>query len=220
MARINVFADESGNFDFSRRSGASKYFILTTVTMVRYAVADALMTLRRDLAWEGEPKLKGFFHATEDTWPIRNRVFAALAPHGFRVDATILEKCKAQPQTRVSEERFYQTAWYLHMKYLVSRIKRPTATELFVVSASLGTKGKRAAMYKGVCEVIEQVSKTDKFRTACWDAAHDPCLQIADYCSWAISRKWETGDTGPYSHISAKIRSEFNAWSFGTTKYY
>jgi hypothetical protein len=31
MARRYVFADECGNFDFSTKLGASKYFILTTV---------------------------------------------------------------------------------------------------------------------------------------------------------------------------------------------
>lgn len=28
MAKIHVFADESGNFDFSRTPGASRYFII------------------------------------------------------------------------------------------------------------------------------------------------------------------------------------------------
>jgi hypothetical protein len=28
----------------------------------------------------------------------------------------------------------------------------------------------------------------------------DPCLQVADYCTWAIQRKWERGDER--SHVS------------------
>lgn len=51
MARRNIFADESGNFDFSRKPGASKYFILTTVTMGSYAAGDALLQLRE--TWRG-----------------------------------------------------------------------------------------------------------------------------------------------------------------------
>ena len=56
MARIHVFADEAGNFDFSSRSGASRYFILTTVTIGDFGAGDALLALRRQLAWEGEPQ--------------------------------------------------------------------------------------------------------------------------------------------------------------------
>ena len=33
MARIYVFSDESGNFDFSRNQGASRYFGLGTITL-------------------------------------------------------------------------------------------------------------------------------------------------------------------------------------------
>ena len=33
VARIHVFADEAGNFDFSRNTGATRYFLLTTVVI-------------------------------------------------------------------------------------------------------------------------------------------------------------------------------------------
>lgn len=48
-----LFADESGNFDFSRGRGASRYFILTTVTLADTVPGDALLALRRELAWNG-----------------------------------------------------------------------------------------------------------------------------------------------------------------------
>lgn len=50
-----------------------------------------LQQLRFDLAWEGIAH-PGPFRATEERQLIRDRVFAVLAPHSFRVDATILEK--------------------------------------------------------------------------------------------------------------------------------
>lgn len=44
--------------------------------------------------------------------------------------------------------------------------------------------------------------------------------QIADYCSWAIQRKWESGDQRSYDLIRDKIRSEFDAFSTGSMYYY
>jgi hypothetical protein len=35
-----VFADEAGNFDFSRRQGASRYFILCTITSTHCEAGD------------------------------------------------------------------------------------------------------------------------------------------------------------------------------------
>src|SRR6266542_377135 len=99
MVRVHVYADEAGNFDFSRKEGASKYFILTTVTLQDFSVEGELLQLRRDLAWTGV-NLPGSFHATTDKQPVRNQVYSILTRHDFRIDTTILEKAKAQPQTR------------------------------------------------------------------------------------------------------------------------
>ena len=47
--RRYVFLDEAGNFDFSAKPGASRYFMVTSVTLGDCAAGDALLTLRRDL---------------------------------------------------------------------------------------------------------------------------------------------------------------------------
>jgi hypothetical protein len=73
MPRISVFADESGNFDFSRKQGASRYFILTTIACPSFQVGDALLRLRREIAWEGHGT-DSEFHATTDTQAVRDRV--------------------------------------------------------------------------------------------------------------------------------------------------
>jgi hypothetical protein len=218
MPRTHVFADESGNFDFRRKPGASRYFILTTITCDSGAVGDALLSLRREMAWDGLG-LTSEFHATTDAQEVRNRVFAAIAPHPFRIDATILEKSKAQPRVRETDERFYRTAWHLHFKHIARRIAGPR-DELLVVSASLGTKKKRAAMHEAVDAVVRQVTPTTRFRTASWSAHSEPCLQVADYCCRALQRKWETGDTRSYDLIRPKLVTEFDAFAVGPTHYY
>jgi hypothetical protein len=63
---MNLFADESGNFDFSRKSGASRYFILTSVTLLDCATVNLrLHELRHQMAWEGHDH-PGPFHAATD----------------------------------------------------------------------------------------------------------------------------------------------------------
>lgn len=49
-------------------------------------------------------------------------MFDLISQQDFRVDATILEKSKAQPQTRSTEIRFYQYAWRYHFKYVAPQI--------------------------------------------------------------------------------------------------
>lgn len=74
MADRYVFSDEAGNFDFSRGSGASRYFILGTVTAGDCRIGDDLLQLRRDMGWRGI-HLDKVFHATEDPQNVRDEVF-------------------------------------------------------------------------------------------------------------------------------------------------
>jgi len=91
---------------------------------------------------------------------------------------------------------------------------------MLVVSASLAAKkAKREAFYQGVREVMWQVSRIT-YKTACWEAGSDACLQAADYCGWAIQRKWEAGDRGPYGRIAKSVRSEYDLFARGATRYY
>lgn len=165
MTRLFVYADESGNFDFSRHPGASRYFILTTVTVTNHDIAHDLLDLRRSLAWEGVD-LRQHFRATEEKQAVRDRVFGIMGTHDFRVDATILEKSKTEPRVRRTPERFYKTAWFYHMRHLAPQIAT-SADQLVVVAASIGeSRRKQEAFFGAVTEVMRQVSPTTSFRTA------------------------------------------------------
>jgi hypothetical protein len=213
------FADEAGNFDFRpTERGASRYFILTTVTVDDCAVGHALVDLRRQLAMEGA-EVRRPFHATEDLQAVRDRVFTRLVDFPFRVDATILEKAKAQPQARVHDWYFYKLAWFLHLKYVAPRVFRK-GDDILVVAAKVGTQKSRAAFSQAVEDVVIQTCQGLNYRYALWESASDPCLWVVDYCSWAIQRKWERGDRRSYDLIRDRIASEFDIWAVGRTRYY
>ena len=207
--RRYVYADESGNFDFSNRDGASRYFILTSITVADHTIESDLLELRRELAWAGEP-LTGGFHATNDKRHIRQRVFEALARHEFRVDATILEKHKADPSRRTLT-RLYSLTWFFHLTGLIPALM-PASDELMVVAAAIGTQDTQTDFYATVDSATAAQAPGMSVRRAMWTAATSPLLQVADYCSWAIQRKWERLDTRAYQLISGKIATEFDAF--------
>ncbi len=176
MSRRFVFADECGNFDFSVKPGASKYFILVSITLDTCDVGHELIALRRDLAWRGIG-LDHEFHATTDPQLVRDEVFGLIGNYDFRIDATILEKRKTEPSLRSTEEKFYQTAWYQHMKYVAPKIVG-TDDELFIVGASLGTKKRRGIFHGAIEDVIKQVSPTILYKVACWEADSDLACRL------------------------------------------
>ncbi len=217
MADVYVFADEAGNFDFSTGASASRYFILATVTLDPGIVGRAMTDLRYELGWRGTG-LDSVFHASTDAQAVRDEVFACLDPLPFRVDATILEKRKALPRLQ-SEQKLYKMAWYLHFKWVAPKIAR-SGDRLFVAAASIGTKKKRGLFHAAVHDVVFQVSPGVSYRVAFWPCESDACLQVADYCTWAIQRKWEKADDRSHVLIRSKIGTEYDVWRVGTTYYY
>jgi hypothetical protein len=215
VARKYLFVDEAGNFDFS--PAGSHFFILTSIALDGCAVGDRLLELRRELIWEGIT-LTDAFHATTDTQAIRDRVFALLTQYDFRVDATIFEKRMTQPHLQ-SEDALYELAWYLHMRHVAPRVATRDY-ELMVVGASISTRKRREALGNAVAGVVSRTVHCATARTAYWPATSDPCLQVADYCCWAIQRKWERNDARSHVLIADKIRSEYPVFQRRTRRYY
>jgi hypothetical protein len=213
-----LFADEAGCFTFAKKQGASRYFILCTAAMEDDAVATSLLALRRQLAWEGA-ELGEYFHATEDKQAVRNAVFETILKHPFTVQATIMEKSKAQPQVRRSRPRFYQTGWYYHFKWGM-RDQFNEKHEALITSACLGTKKEKIAFQDAVDDVMRQTMRVKEWKTDFMPAAADPGLQVADYCAWAIQRKWEAGDTRSYDLIKDRVTYEYDLWQKGKDHHY
>lgn len=217
MTTWHAFADEAGNFDFSRKDNASRYFVLCTVTIDTCAVGNALLALRRELAWEGHNR-DTVFHATEDPQAVRDAVFGLLGEQSFRVDATIFEKDKAQPHLQ-GEQSLYKMAWYQHFKYIAPRIAK-RGDRFFVAASSLGTKSQRSVFHEAVIAVVQQVTQSRRHCVVAWPTSSDPCLQVADYCTWAVQRKWERQDLRSHALIAPMIQSEYDIWQQGQTRYY
>lgn len=218
MPRRFIFADEAGDFVFKNDGRASRYFIVCTVALDSCDLGTRLLDLRRELVWEGLP-VSDFFHATEDKQTVRDRVYATLKDGDFRVHATVMEKAKAQPQVRASNERFYQYGWFYHLKWVASKLVQ-NDSELLFTTASIGTKKGQAIFTNSVNDAVQQTVKRSQWRTFFCQSMADPCLQIADYCTWAIQRKWERGDLRAYDLIRDRIDHEGDMWAKGTTRYY
>ena len=175
----------------------------------------------RELAWEGV--LIDQLHATKDRQAVRDRAFDLIANTDLRFDATILDKRKAQDELRSDPLYFYKLAWYLHFKYVAAQIA-DSNDELLVVASSLQIKKKlkstKAGVHKAVAEVVSQVSPTVTCHCAFSPAASDPCLQVADYLTWAIQRKYERDDTRSYDLVRHLVKSEFEPFKQGTKLYY
>lgn len=218
MPSTFIFIDESGCFAFNRKPNVSRYYILCSVTMSSCEVTDDLTELRYKLSREGAYP-NHYFHATADKQHVRDRVYEVIRKHDFSVQATIMEKSKAHESIRASRPHFYKTGFFHHFKNGVTPLV-PNSSEAFLTTACLGSRKERAAFQDAVSDVVRQTRKQGSWTTDFVPSQANPCLQVADYCAWAIQRKWERDDTRSYDLIKDRITYEYDLWRNETVHHY
>lgn len=218
MSRICLFADEAGCFGFKGKPDSSRYFILCTLMTRSCAIEADLLELRRELTWHKEP-VRDFFHATEDHPRVRAAVFGVLMRHDVAVQATIMEKSKAQPHTRQSAHLFYQYAWRNHLERAAMTCLAPDS-ELLLVTATIGVDRQREIYGISVSHVCRETIGNTRWIATARPSQTEPCLQLADYCTWAIQRKWEMGDSSYYNLIRHRITYENDVWHDFSKRYF
>lgn len=210
-----VFLDESGDFDFS--SGGSRYFVLTSVTTLRPFTFDREMSDYRYALLEEGMDLERF-HCVEDNRRIRENVFGTIvaAIDTLSIDCVIVDKAKTNPSL-YEPRRFYPKMMGYLLKYVLRGMGSADARRAVVVTDRLPISKGKKIVEKAIREAVpETIAFCIRHHPSC---AHFG-LQVADYCCWAIQRKWERGDEQFYNRIRSGVRSEFDIFGAGSTRYY
>ncbi|MEW6376239.1 MAG: DUF3800 domain-containing protein [Thermodesulfobacteriota bacterium] len=216
---LYVFLDEAGDFNFS--VSGTRFFTLTTITKSRPFPWDApLISLKYDLIEVGLDI--EYFHAAEDRQAVRDRVFSIIADNliDLRIDTLIVEKAKTGPSLQVVEKFYPRMIGYL-IRYVLEKRNLRNYTEVIVMTDSIPVSRKREAIEKAVKQTLSRMLPAGaKYRILHHASKSCVGLQIADYCNWAIFRKWERGDLRSYELIRSGIWSEFDIFKSGTRHYY
>jgi hypothetical protein len=216
---LYIFLDESGNLDFSKNG--TRFFLIAGIVQERpFEAYKALYDLRYDLIESGEDLHT--FHATEDKQNVRDRVFSIIQQHlnGMRIDALVVEKRKTHPELQ-QEDRFYPEMLGYFLRHILGAVDLKQYKEVIVMTARLKS-GARSKNFEKVVKVtlVKMLPVTVQWRVLHHPAHCNFDLQVADYCCWAIYRKWSNGDLRSYNLIRPAIRKEFDIFGRGTKFYY
>jgi hypothetical protein len=216
---LYLFLDEAGNLDFSRNG--TRYFLLGCLTKERpFRAYSELAELKYDLIEEGIGL--EYFHAAEDKQSTRNRVFDIIRRHldGVRVDALLVEKCKAAPALR-EEEKFYAHMLGQLLQWVLGQHALEEFAEVIVFTDRIPVQRKRGAVEKAVKQTLAGILPAGtRYRVFHHDSKSNYDLQIADYCTWAVYRKWALGDARSFEVIAAVVKKEWDYYQAQTATYY
>ena len=221
MPPLNIFIDESGNFDFS--PNGTRHFLLTAVSTTDCPdLLSGYYQLRHRLAATGLDLEE--LHATEDRQAVRNQVFDLLTEHVahgcFSVDAVIAQKNKVNPAIQ-EETVFYPRLLKILLSWVFRQRTDGGIDRINVWAARIGTKKKRASFERAIRSYLgKELQSGLPYDIFIHSSASHPMLQVADYCCWAINRKWKDGEVRHYSRIQRAVLTEFDVFRAGRTEYY
>ncbi len=203
-----IFLDESGNFDFS--ASGTRYLVLTSVGMRRpFPTSDRLNDYKYECIEQGTDI--EYFHCYDDRKNVRNAVFDVIAAHldALRIHCLVVEKAKTDPALRETARLYPWMLGYLLRRALREEL-HAGADEVIVITDTIPVNKKRKAVEKSIqLAVARKQSPGFKFRILHHQSRSHYGLQIADYCCWAIFRKWQRGESAWYDRIRPAVRGEF-----------
>lgn len=180
------------------------------------AIHSEFASLRYELLGQG--RCLSRFHACEDAQEVRNRVFAlhAASPH-YAVHSIIVRKNRVNPALRKYGP--YTVAYRTMLKYLIWNKK---IDRLHIIVDTVPDKSQELALKETLKQRAEEVLNPAKilFTIDHHDSTAHALLQAADYCAWAIYKKWHARDVRSYVHIQGRIRNEFDIYAQGDQVYY
>jgi len=217
--RLYLFLDEGGNFDFS--SNGTCYYTFTCVSMQReFNVCHALSSYKYDVIEYG--KSLDRFHCTEDNAHVRERVFGIIQDHldSLKIDNVTVRKCKTGTALQEPSKFYSRMLGYL-IKYVLEQYDLAVVEEVIVITDNLPLKKQRESFRKAIKSTLAHMLPDEaSYRVLHHNSGSHYGLQVADYCNWAILRKYETGDDTHYNTLEPAIRSEFDIFRTGVRKYY
>ncbi|MHB1340611.1 MAG: DUF3800 domain-containing protein [Coriobacteriia bacterium] len=213
-----MYFDEAGNFDFS--SNGTAIFCMTCVVMKRpFSIQSPLLEVKYD-ALENGLNLE-YFHATEDKQRVRDRVFEAIASRRDELDAysVIIRKNMTNPTLRDPAILYRRTFEWL-VKFACPRTIG-CGSHVVAVTDQIPVHRHRSA----VAKALKPYFKSHLPAGVTYDLFHhqsksDLNLQIADYISWAVYKKWNNQDLRSYSLVQPCIRGEGDLFKDGDRVYY
>jgi hypothetical protein len=218
--------DESGNFDFS--PSGSKYLIMTcVVSKMPFEHINDLYNIKCQCLIDGidenNHKHSHRFHASEDNQNTRDAVYSIITRYApnFSIYSVVVQKNRTNPSLRERAE-IYRRVFEWLIDSAVKGELTETINSVVVVTDSSPFKKKKDDLKSAMKKYLKEVLKTQgiDYRLYQHSSESDMNLQVADYCCWAIQRKWERNDPRSYDLIKYFICDEWDIFKNGDTEYY
>jgi hypothetical protein len=208
VATLHLHFDESGNWKFNPK-GSRHYVLAMVYTYDPLPLAERLTALRFAINKTRGGSLDGF-HACIDPWPVRTQAIQCMVGQPYwRFASVVVEKRKVHPSLRAPESFYPKFAGMLLKFVLRGRYQQQRSCVLtYADSLPMDSHAKREGVMKAMkltCAGDLPSGTPHHVFSHCEQS--NAWIQVADYCCWAVYRKWENGKTDAYDMLRPKLQA-------------
>ena len=120
----------------------------------------------------------------------------------MRIDCLVVEKAKVEPALQADWHFYPEVLTHLLKLILPVELDDGDAERVIVITDTIPVNKKRRAIERGVWTALHGTLPPGmQYRVLHHQSRSHYGLQVADYCCWAIFRKWQTGERTWYDRI-------------------
>ena len=202
-----ILLDESGDLGFSFKKNSSKFFIVTIIfTESKRQLEKIVKKVHKTL--RGKFKKVGALHAHSEEPVTIQRLLKQLNATEANIVAVVLNKKKIFTRFQDEKPVLYNYVANILLDHLFNKKPIPIDKRVTLIASRRETNKFLNDNFKDY--LLKQASNNYKvsIRIEIAIPEKEKSLQVADFASWAIFRKYETGDDSYYNIIKGKIIEE------------
>ena len=204
-----LFMDESGclGFDFNKKK-TSKYFVVTCLFTPSKRPLEKIVKkvhggLRKKLR-----KHSGVLHCNKERPATREHLLKLLKEKDCSIMAIYLNKRKVYTRLQDEKHVLYNYVTNILLDRIFSKRFVPETKKITLIASKRETNkflnDNFSSYLNRKVTNMHNIDFTVEIKTP----ADEKCLQVVDFVSWAIFRKYEYGDDGYYNLFKEKVMEE------------
>ncbi len=202
-----ILLDESGDLGFSFKKGSSKFFI---VTIIFTESKRSLEKIARKIHKTLRKKFKkvGVLHAYKEAPITCHRLLKDLAKTDSGILLVVLNKRKVFTKLQDEKPVLYNYVTNILLERLMNKKPIPIDKPITLIAAQRETNKFLNENFKNY--LSKQINNNHKIslKVEIATPAEEKSLQVVDFASWAIFRKYEFGDDSYYNLVKVRIIEE------------
>lgn len=204
-----IFLDESGDLGFDPRKKNSSYFVITVISTdnkkpMEKIVKNVHSTLRKKV----KRLSGGILHSYKEKSTTRNRLLKLLAKKDCSIITIYLNKAKVHTKLQDEKHVLYNYVTNILLDRIMTKKLVDKKSPIILVAAKRETNKFLNQNFKNY--LVKQIQDNHKLdiQIEIKTPNEEKALQLVDFASWAIFRKYELGDKSYYNLIKSKVIEE------------